>query len=124
MWALLFVGSAGGRVGVLWRGGIDVAYTVFGRAGLDFGWAGTCGGWIVALRPGRLDGMAGVCRWIQIGGLICLLIFCLLMLGLIVLVFVLISGGHGSPFWSGLSLEPGLGVVVAWWARVLLAPSL
>ena len=74
IWDLFFVSSAGGCVGVLWCGGIDVAEAVFGRVGLDLCWAGTCGGGVVALRARRLDGVARVYRWMLIGGLICLLV--------------------------------------------------
>jgi hypothetical protein len=79
IWDLFFVSSAGGCVGVLWCGGIDVAEAVFGRVGLDLCRAWACSGWVVALRPGRLDGMARVRRWMLIAGLICVLVCSLLI---------------------------------------------
>jgi hypothetical protein len=55
--------------------------------------------------------VAGVRRWMLIGGLICLL-----MLGLI----ALINGGHGSPFGPDLHWSRCEGGVVAWLPRVSL----
>jgi hypothetical protein len=83
-----------------------VAEAVFGGVGLDLRWARARGGGVVALWARRFDGVGGVL----------LLVFLLLSF---LLVFLLIGDRHEDPFLVLTSLEPMIGVVVAWFVRAL-----